>query len=539
MYRKYYKEGGSLKSVLWRMVLPLFIPASIHEIIFVVSRVSMPICLRRLLQVLEENRGSSVIEDGLKFAVLISLASLVGAVAQNRTTFLSTQCGILLRASLTSAIYEHSLKLSPSGREGLTSGEITNFVAVDTQKIFDVMVEAQNLWSCPVLITIVSALLWIIMGPELVVGVALLIFFLPIVQFFVSRMLRLRKERSKLTDVRVNILTSMLQGIRVTKLNHYETKVEEHVMAVREQEMKLLRQELFMWGWVITSAVCSPLLATTAAFSFYALVDESNIITPSDAFSALLLFAILRFPINMTARLVGKLAQALEGLRRIEEFLQRETRPDVEEHKSGNCRFGDPGDGTVVNLKGGSFISRPDDLGLSRHEGSSDHFSLSSQSQFSSADEPAFNIKNVSFQLKKSEVIAIVGRVGSGKTTLLRALLGEVQAQPGTELWMSGALSYTPQIAFILNRSLRENILFGSEFEQARYEEVIDACCLRDDLRRLGPAADLTQIGERGVTLSGKSTVFSRVIFVTVRRIPLVPNLCIRPTKVGRNNALL
>uniref|UniRef100_A0A7S3L4V8 ATP-dependent transporter ycf16 n=1 Tax=Amphora coffeiformis TaxID=265554 RepID=A0A7S3L4V8_9STRA len=503
-----YEEGWSLRSVLWHMVVPIFVPASFYEMIYVMCRVSMPICLRQLLLALEQNRGSSVIEDGLKFAVLISLASLVGAIAQNRTTFLSTQCGIVLRASLTSAIYEHSLKLSPSGRQGLTSGEITNLVAVDTQKIFDVMVEAQNLWSCPVLIIVVSALLWIVMGPEMVIGVALLIFFLPIVRFFVSRMLRLRKERSKLTDVRINILTSMLQGIRVTKLNHYETKVEEHVLSVREKEMKLLRQELYMWGWVMTSAVCSPLLATTAAFSFYALFDKKNIITPSDAFSALLLFAILRFPINMAARLVGKLAQALEGLRRIEEFLQRETRPDVEEHhKSGNWQLDDPGDETVVNLKGGSFTIRPDDIGLSRHDGYSDHLSVTSQSQYSSAnskaDEPVFNVRNISFELKKSEVIAIVGKVGSGKTTLLRALLGEVPAQPGTELWMSGALSYAPQIAFILNRSLRENILFGCDFDEARYEEVIDACCLRDDVRHLGPAADLTQIGERGVTLSG------------------------------------
>lgn len=488
------------------MAIPIFVPAGFYEMIYVTCRISMPLCLRRLLQSLEQNRGSSAIEDGLPFAVLVSLASLLGAIAQNRTTFLSTKSGILLRASLTSAIYEHALKLSPSGREGLTSGEITNLVAVDTQKIFDVMVEAQNLWSCPLLIIVVSALLWTIMGPELVIGVALLISFLPIVQFFVSRMLRLRKERSKLTDVRINILSSMLQGIRVTKLNHYETKVEEHVLSVREQEMKLLRQELFMWAWVITSAVCSPLLATTAAFSFYALVDEKNIITPSDAFSALLLFAILRFPINMAARLVGKLAQALEGLRRIEEFLHRETRPDAEERKSIEFSKNDSGDGTVVDLKGGSFAIRSDDLGLSRH-GSSDHFSVASQSQCSTYDsktgEPVFNIKNVSLDLKKSEVIAIVGKVGSGKTTLLRALLGEVPAQSGTELWVTGALSYAPQIAFILNRSLRDNILFGSDFDEARYETVLDACCLRDDVRRLGPAGDLTQIGERGVTLSG------------------------------------
>ena len=499
LLREYHAEEGSLKSVLWRLGRPLFGPAAFYEAIYVTCRISMPLCLRSLLQALEENPGSAVIDQGLSFAVLISVASLLGAIAQNRTTFLSTQSGIVLRASLTSAIYEHALRLSPAGREGLTAGEITNLVAVDTQKLFDVMIEAQNLWSCPVLIIVVSTLLWHIMGPELVVGVVLLILFLPIVQFFVSRMLRLRKERSKLTDVRINILTAMLQGIRVTKLNHYETKVEEHVMSVREQEMKLLRSELYMWGWVMTCAVCSPLLASTAAFSFYALVDEENIITPADAFSALLLFAILRFPINMAARLVGKLAQALEGLRRIEEFLKRETRM-ADTHDSKH--LSDPGDGSVVNIKRGNFIIRPDDIGLSRHPSSDGSVgSVHVSSDEGRNEEPVFNVKNITFGLKKSEVIAVVGKVGSGKTTLLRALLGEVPAQHGTELWVSEALAYAPQIPFILNRSLRDNILFGSELDNQRYEQVLDACCLRDDVRRLGPAGDLTQIGERGVTL--------------------------------------
>ena len=493
-----YQAGVSLKSVLWRLTMPYFLPAAFFELIFVASRVAMPLCLRRLLQALEQNPESSIIDEGLVFAVAISLASFVGAVAQNRTTFLSTQSGILLRASLSSAIYEHSLKLSPAGREGITAGEITNLVAVDTQKIFDVMIEGQNLWSCPVLIVAVSVLLWVLIGPELVTGVALLILFLPVVKVFVSKMLRLRKERSKLTDVRINILTSMLQGIRVTKLNHYETKVEEHVMSVRDQEMKLLRQELHMWGWVMTSAICSPLVASTFAFSFYALLDEANIITPSDAFSALLFFAILRFPINMAARLVGKLGQAMEGVRRIEDFLSRETRPDLDVLSNS---LDNPGGDTVVNIQGGSFAIHPDDLALSRHASICDSSHSSTQQV---EIEPVFHVKNVSLALKKSEVIAIIGKVGSGKTTLLRAILGEVPAEPGSSVWVVDALSYAPQIPFILNKSLRENILFGSEFENERYENVLDACCLREDVRRLGPAGDLTQIGERGVTLSGK-----------------------------------
>lgn len=58
------------------------------------------------------------------------------------------------------------------------------------------------------------------------------------------------------------------------------------------------------------------------------------------------------------------------------------------------------------------------------------------------------------------------------------------------------------QSAWIQNTSLRNNILFGQTFDEARYEEVLDACALKPDLQVL-PAGDQTEIGERGINLSG------------------------------------
>ena len=65
-----------------------------------------------------------------------------------------------------------------------------------------------------------------------------------------------------------------------------------------------------------------------------------------------------------------------------------------------------------------------------------------------------------------------------------------------------GSLAYVPQIPFILNASLRDNILCGAPFDAARYDAVLEACCLLPDLAVL-PAGDATEIGERGINLSG------------------------------------
>jgi ABC-type multidrug transport system fused ATPase/permease subunit len=65
-----------------------------------------------------------------------------------------------------------------------------------------------------------------------------------------------------------------------------------------------------------------------------------------------------------------------------------------------------------------------------------------------------------------------------------------------------GSVSYTPQEAWLLNMTLRENILFGSEYEEAKYREVIKVCALNRDLSLMADG-DRTEIGERGINLSG------------------------------------
>ena len=61
-------------------------------------------------------------------------------------------------------------------------------------------------------------------------------------------------------------------------------------------------------------------------------------------------------------------------------------------------------------------------------------------------------------------------------------------------------MAYVPQQAWILNTSLRENVLFTKDFDIQNYQEVIDACALNPDISIL-PVGDLTEIGEKGINL--------------------------------------
>ena len=72
----------------------------------------------------------------------------------------------------------------------------------------------------------------------------------------------------------------------------------------------------------------------------------------------------------------------------------------------------------------------------------------------------------------------------------------------GSAAALGGRVSYVPQKPWIWNGTLRENILFGAPLDRNRYDAVLAACGLLRDLNEL-PAADETEIGEKGVNLRG------------------------------------
>jgi ABC-type transport system involved in cytochrome bd biosynthesis fused ATPase/permease subunit len=121
-----------------------------------------------------------------------------------------------------------------------------------------------------------------------------------------------------------------------------------------------------------------------------------------------------------------------------------------------------------------------------------------------------------SSQAQKGDLIMVVGPVGSGKSSYIQALLGELPKVSGT-LSVDGTQAYAAQEAFIVNTTVRENIIFGQDFDMKKYRAVLEASALMPDLHQF-TAGDSTEIGERGVNLSGGQKQVSRS-FTSSRKI--------------------
>lgn len=105
--------------------------------------------------------------------------------------------------------------------------------------------------------------------------------------------------------------------------------------------------------------------------------------------------------------------------------------------------------------------------------------------------------------IEQGSVTMIIGSVGCGKSSVIQACLGEMDKVAGeVQFAQNSRVSYCSQQAWLMNATLKQNITFVNQHDEERYQQVLDLVSLRQDLKEL-PLGDRTEIGERGINLSG------------------------------------
>ncbi|KAI9767562.1 MAG: hypothetical protein M1840_005599 [Geoglossum simile] len=225
-------------------------------------------------------------------------------------------------------------------------------------------------------------------------------------------------------------------------------------------------------------------------------------------------------PLNLLPLVIGQVIDAWSSVGRIQEYLsaediqdeivwdyggrdavevrdacftwERTTTPEATEGKGPKKqqKTGKMGKGLIAEATKTAETGRPASAG-----------SDGAGSLATPTEREPFKLNGLSFSISRKELIAVIGRVGSGKSSVLAALAGDMRMTKG-EVRMGGSRAFCPQYAWIQNATVKENILFGKELDVGWYSKVVEACALQPDLEML-PHGDLTEIGERGITVSG------------------------------------
>ena len=114
-------------------------------------------------------------------------------------------------------------------------------------------------------------------------------------------------------------------------------------------------------------------------------------------------------------------------------------------------------------------------------------------------------LKNIDLKVEKGDLIGIVGPVGAGKTCLLNAILNnlDVLKNPTSQkIKINGTVAYVPQKAWILNDTIKNNIIFKHAFNPEKYKTIVNICQLNPDFD-LFKNGDMTLVSDKGANLSG------------------------------------
>ncbi|KAL8890967.1 MAG: hypothetical protein Q9215_001968 [Flavoplaca cf. flavocitrina] len=434
---------------------------------------AQPQLLRLLISFIDSYRAGQQrqpVVRGAAIAIAMFAVSVSQTVCLHQYFQRAFETGMRVKSSIIALIYSKSMKLSNEGRAAKSTGDIVNYMAVDTQRLQDLTQYGQMLWSAPFQIILCMLSLYQLVGLSMLAGVGAMILMIPLNGLIARVMKRLQKEQMKNKDSRTRLMTEILNNMKSIKLYAWSTAFMNKLNIIRnDQELKTLRkigasQAIANFTWSTT-----PFLVSCSTFAVFVLTGDQPL-TTEIVFPALTLFNLLSFPLAILPMVITSIIEATVAVGRLTDFFTaEELQPEAVIIKDPATYVGDE----AVRIRDATFT-----WDKSRH-----------------------CLENINFSANKGELSCVVGRVGSGKSSLLQALLGDIWKING-EVVVRGRTAYVAQQAWVMNASVRENIVFGHRWDPHFYDRTVNACALTDDFKTL-PDGDRTEVGERGISLSG------------------------------------
>ncbi|XP_074391722.1 ATP-binding cassette sub-family C member 4 isoform X1 [Zonotrichia albicollis] len=402
------------------------------------------------------------------YAGALSVCTLILAIMHHLYFYHVQRAGMKLRVAMCHMIYRKALRLSNVAMAKTTTGQIVNLLSNDVNKFDQVTIFLHFLWAGPLQAIAVTVLLWMEIGPSCLAGMAVLIILLP-VQTCIGRLFSsLRSKTAALTDVRIRTMNEVISGMKIIKMYAWEKSFAELVNGLRRKEIAMVMKSSYLRGLNLASFFVASKITVFMTFMAYVLLG--NVISASRVFVAVSLYGAVRLTVTLFfPSAVERVSESVISIRRIKNFLMLDEVSHFKPQLHGSNE---------------NIILDVQDLTCSWDK---------------SLETPT--LQQISFTVRRGELLAVIGPVGAGKSSLLSAILGELPKDKGS-INVTGRIAYVSQQPWVFSGTVRSNILFDKEYEKEKYENVLKVCALKKDLELLANG-DLTVIGDRGATLSG------------------------------------
>ena len=492
-------------------------------------------------EAVSEGQSVSPIE-GYKYCLLLFGSLALAAVCRVAAAQLTLRLFLRVRNAVILALYRKSLRVASRHRE---DGKLNNIMATDSEMLLLLGTDFHSVWSAPIIIGVGMWELYVQVGWSAFVGLAVIIASFPFTALLMRSYNDWTIHESSATDRRISLTNELVAAMRLVKYYAWERPFVAKLSQAREEQLVWLRKMVLASCLFFALLGLVPLFVSVAVFAIYA--GTGGDMSPSVVFTSLTLIAIIRNPFMLLSNTSGTLVHVVVSMRRITQFLSK---PDIDttriavlpdaairvegaqfdwestaqlpadsgaaadEHSAKTAHNSEKDDSASNNAATSDTTTQTERLHTEATDKSSEQQQQQSEEvggDIDAAEDTTEDkarsgaappiLTDVTFTVSPGELVMVIGTIGSGKSSLLCGLLGEVERTAG-RVAVGGKLGYVPQTAFIINATVRDNIVFGQPYDPIRYRQCVAACALDADMAQL-PSGDMTEIGERGINLSG------------------------------------
>ncbi|KAK7443278.1 hypothetical protein VKT23_015876 [Stygiomarasmius scandens] len=545
--RKYFKNldtfsGAPRRKLIWG-ILQSFWPAFIQMAIFMgpikaFAAVLSPFVLNKLLKYLETGGENATVRPWVWILGLF-LSPVLEAVSYEWFFRVAMHTEVRVEALIQQLVFEHALRMrvknevvmvakpeetadgpgnvKPQGVEKdgggnqNVYGKINNLVTTDLQTLLQSVDVFLGLGAVPLELVAYGVFLYSILGWSALVGIGIAILLSPIPTFLTKLGAQVQSRKMKKTDSRVQTFSDMVNVLRMVKLFGWEARMSQLIREKRAEELKLIRWKMGLDLGMNASNLVISFVTMASTFAVHSIVRKQQL-TASVVFSSMAVFDLFGLYIHFIFMTINQVISAGISMNRITEFLQDTELLDE-----------DPNEKLAIAPSSSSEPppAHKDDIGFCNATFAWSKELYQNRGTDSGAATPTSAHPGRRFILQiedkvvfeKDHLNLIVGPTASGKTALLMGLLGEMhfihpsdrtsgESMSWVNLPREHGIAYAPQESWVLNQTIKDNIIFSSEFDEVRYKKVLYQCALERDLS-LFKAGDQTEVGERGQTLSG------------------------------------
>ncbi|XP_005190478.1 probable multidrug resistance-associated protein lethal(2)03659 [Musca domestica] len=397
--------------------------------------------------------------------------------------------GMKVRVAICSMIYRKALRLSKSAMVNTTSGQMVNLISNDVGRLDTSVLHMHFIWIGPLEIFLVTYFIYQEIGASSLIGVAVMLLFVPIQGYMGKKTSVLRLRTALCTDERVRLMNEIISGIQVIKMYAWEIPFGKMVDYARRKEMKAIRYVNYIRGIMGSFIMFISRISIFSSLVGYVLLG--HFLTAEKAFVVTAFYGLLRITMTVYFPMaVAQVAETLVSFRRIQKFML------LDEVKMS--------ENPIVKSKMIPAIVSENDKSveiIKTNVVKEPGIVIQNLTAKWNPESAEYNLDNVTLEFKPKQLIAVIGPVGAGKSTLIQTILGELQPSSGS-ITVNGTVSYASQEPWLFTGTVRQNILFGQPMDKKRYNLTVKKCALERDFELL-PYGDKTIVGERGASLSG------------------------------------